>query len=162
MFDSPPLLSPANYNHTIFSIYANNFFYIINIKMALKITLKPSEKIVIGGGVITNGSGSKCELIIENNAPVLREKDILNEKEADSPCSRIYFVIQLMYIDQENLDIHTNTYWKLVRQVLKAAPSMTGRIDQISEHIFNGKYYQALKLADKLIEYEQEVIGHVR
>ena len=162
MTDLPPLLSPANYSHSIFPIYVKNSFYIDKIKMALKITLKPSEKIVIGGAVITNGSGSKCELIIENNAPVLREKDILSEKDADSPCSRIYFVIQLMYLDQENLDIHTDAYWKLVKQVLKAAPSMTGRIDQISEHIFNGKYYQALKLAGKLIEYEQEVIGHVR
>ncbi len=130
--------------------------------MALKIALKSGERIVIGGAVISNGSGSKCELVIENNAPVLREKDILSEKDADSPCSRIYFSIQLMYIDQENLDIHSDTYWKLVKQVVKAAPSMTGRIDQISEHIVNGKYYQALKLAGNLIEYEQEVIRHVR
>jgi flagellar protein FlbT len=130
--------------------------------MALKIALKPNERIVISGAVITNGSSSKCELIIENNAPVLREKDILSEKDAESPCSRIYFVIQLMYIDQENLDLHTDTYWKLVKQVLNVAPSMTGRIDKISEHIFNSKYYQALKLAGKLIEYEQEVIRHVR
>lgn len=153
---------PANINHTIFPIYAKNSFDIDNIKMALKIALKPNERIVISGAVITNGSSGKCELIIENNAPVLREKDILSEKDAISPCSRIYFVIQLMYIDQENLDLHTDTYWKLVKQVLKAAPSMTGRIDKISEHMFNGKYYQALKLAGKLIEYEQEVIRHVR
>lgn len=130
--------------------------------MALKITLKSRERIIIGGAVICNGSGSKCELIIENNAPVLRQKDILSEKDADSPCSRLYFIIQLMYIDQENLDIHSDTYWKIVKQVLNAAPSMTGRIDQISEHIVNGKYYQALKLAGNLIEYEQEVIRHVR
>jgi flagellar protein FlbT len=130
--------------------------------MALKIALKSGERIVIGGAAICNGSTSKCELIIENNAPVLRQKDILSEKDADSPCSRLYFIIQLMYIDQENLDIHADTYWKLVKQVLNAAPSMTGRIDQISEHIVNGKYYQALKLAGNLIEYEQEVIRHVR
>ena len=130
--------------------------------MALKIALKNGERIVIGGAVISNGSGSKCELIIENNAPVLREKDILSEKDADSPCSRIYFSIQLMYIDQENLDIHSDTYWRLVKQVLKAAPSMTGRIDHISEHIVNGRFYKALKLAGNLIEYEQEVIRHVR
>jgi flagellar biosynthesis repressor protein FlbT len=130
--------------------------------MALKLALKSGERIVIGGAVIINGSNSKCELIVENNAPVLREKDILSEKGANSPCSRIYFCIQLMYLDLENLNIHSDTYWKLVKQVLNAAPSMTGRIDQISEHIVNGKYYQALKLAGNLIEYEQEVIRHVR
>jgi flagellar biosynthesis repressor protein FlbT len=130
--------------------------------MPLKIALKSGERIVIGGAVICNGSPNKCELIIENNAPVLRQKDVLREKDAESPCSRLYFIIQLMYIDQENLDIHYETYWKIVKQVLNAIPSITGRIDQISEHIVNGKYYQALKLAGNLIDYEQEVIRHVR
>ena len=130
--------------------------------MALKITLKTGERVVIGGAVITNGTSGKCELIVENKAPVLREKDILGEKEADSPCRRIYFAIQLMYIDQENLALHSDTYWKNVEQVVQAAPSLSGRIDRISEHIVNGRYYQALKLAGKMIEYEQEVIRNVR
>ena len=130
--------------------------------MALKIALKPGERMLIGGAVVKNGSRQTAELIVENNAPVLRKKDILNEKEAKTPCSRIYFVIQLMYIDTENLAIHHESYWKLVRPLLQAAPRLTGLIDQINENILNGKYYQALKLAGKLIEYEQEVLRHVR
>ena len=100
--------------------------------MALKIALKPGERILIGGAVVKNGSRQTAELIVENNAPVLREKDILSEKEADTPCSRIYFVIQLMYIDTENLAIHHESYWKLVRPLLKAAPRLHGidRSDQ--------------------------------
>ncbi len=129
--------------------------------MALKISLKSGERILIGGAVVKNGSRQTAELIIENNAPVLREKDILNEKEADTPCSRIYFVIQLMYIDTENLAIHHESYWKLVRPLLQAAPRLTGLIDQINENILNGKYYQALKLAAELIAYEKEIIGNV-
>lgn len=129
--------------------------------MALKIALKSSERILIGGAVVKNGSRHTAELIVENNAPVLREKDILSEKEADTPCSRIYFVIQLMYIDTENLAIHHESYWKLIRPLLKAAPSFTGLIDQINENILNGKYYQALKLAAELIAYEKEITGNV-
>jgi flagellar biosynthesis repressor protein FlbT len=129
--------------------------------MALKIALKPGERMLIGGAVVKNGSRQTAELIIENNAPVLREKDILNEKETDTPCSRIYFVIQLMYIDTENLAIHHESYWKLVRPLLQAAPRLTGLIDQINENILNGKYYQALKLAAELIAYEKEIIGNV-
>ena len=123
--------------------------------------LKPGERILIGGAVVKNGSRQTSELIVENNAPVLREKDILNEKEADTPCSRIYFVIQLMYIDTENLAIHHESYWKLVRPLLQAAPRLTGLIDQINENILNGKYYQALKLAAELIAYEKEITGNV-
>jgi len=130
--------------------------------MALKIALKPGERIIIGGAVVKIGSHQTSELIVENNVPVLREKDILSEKEADTPCTRIYFVIQLMYIDTENLAIHHESYWKLVRPLLKAVPRLTGLIDQINENILNGKYYQALKLAAELIAYEKEITGNVQ
>jgi len=128
--------------------------------MPLKITLKPNERMIVGGAVITNGN-TRCDLLIENKVSILRQKDIMSEKDADSPCRKIYFTIQLMYIDEENLIEHHNTYWKLVQDIVKAAPSMLALIDQISEHILNNKYYQALKLARKLIDYEQEVIDRV-
>jgi flagellar protein FlbT len=129
--------------------------------MALKIILKPHERIILGGAVVTNGR-SKSELIIENNVPILRQKDILSEKEANSPCRRIYFVIQLMYVDEENLVTHHNTYWKLVQGLISAAPSTIGPIDQISIHILAGRYYQALKLGKKLIDYEEEILKNAR
>lgn len=129
--------------------------------MALKITLKPHERLIVGGAVVTNGN-ARSDLIIENNVPILREKDILSEKNADTPCKRIYFVIQLMYVDDKNLSEHHALYWRLVRDVVKAAPSTTLLIDQISEQILHNNYYQALKKAKKLIEYEQEVISRVR
>jgi len=128
--------------------------------MPLKITLKPNERMIAGGAVITNGN-TRCNLLVENKVPILRQNDIMSEKDADSPCRKIYFTIQLMYIDEENLIEHHNTYWKLVQDIVKAAPSMLALIDQISEHILNNKYYQALKLARKLIDYEQEIIDHV-
>ena len=128
--------------------------------MPLKITLKPHERMIVGGAVITNGN-TRCDLLIENKVSILRQKDIMSEKDAGSPCRKIYFTIQLMYIDEENLIEHHNTYWKLVQDIVKAAPSMLALIDQISEHILNNKYYQSLKLARKLIDYEQEIIEHV-
>ena len=130
--------------------------------MALKISLKPHEKMILGGTVIANGNNAACHLIIENKVPILREKDILSEEEANSPSRRLYFVIQLMYIDDENLDLHQKKYWKLVKEIVKAAPSTVGFIDQISEYIVGGKYYQALKFANNLIKYEQEVISRVQ
>jgi flagellar protein FlbT len=129
--------------------------------MALKISLRPHERLIIGNAVIENG-GVRSEFMVENNIPILREKDIMSDKDADSPCRRIYFVIQLMYIDEKNLAEHHNAYWELVKDVVEAAPSTLGLIDQISWYILGNKYYQALKLTKKLIEYEQEVINNVR
>lgn len=129
--------------------------------MALKIILKPNERMIIGGAVVRNGA-SKSELIVENNVPLLRERDIMKEGEADTPCKRIYFIIQLMYIDGENMKEHHDVYWRLVRDVVQAAPSTIGVIDRISEHVLAGRHYQALKTCQELIEYEEEVMNNAR
>ena len=129
--------------------------------MALKIFLKPGEKIIISGAVVTNGN-AKSELFIENRVTILREKDIMKEAEADTPCRRIYFVIQLMYMDEENVVDYHRTYWQLVRDVLAAAPSTLGLIDPISKHVLSGEYYQALKLTRKLTNYEKEAVKNAR
>jgi flagellar protein FlbT len=129
--------------------------------MALKITLKPGERMIIGGAVVTNGNSTSCDLVIENKTPILRQKDILTEEKADSPCRRIYYAIQLMYIDEGNLAAYHKVYWDLVRDFIHAAPSTVAMIDSINEHILHRRYYQALKLTKRLIDYEQEAIERV-
>jgi flagellar biosynthesis repressor protein FlbT len=129
--------------------------------MALKIDLKPHERAIIGGAVMANGN-SRCELVVENNVPVLREKDILREKDTLTPCKRIYFIIQLMYIDDSQLLDKYNVYWTLVKDVVEAAPSTARLIADMSEYLLNKRYYPALKLAKKLIKYEEEVTAYAR
>ena len=66
-----------------------------------------------------------------------------------------------MYIDEPNLAAYHKLYWDMVKGLVRAAPSTVVLIDSISEHILHRRYYQALKLTKRLIEYEQEVIQHV-
>jgi flagellar biosynthesis repressor protein FlbT len=128
--------------------------------MALKILLKPHEKLIIGGAVVING-GTKSELVVENNVPILREKAIMGFTDADSPCKKIYFVIQMMYVDEKNIAEHHKTYWSLVREVVEAAPSTRPMFQVISNYILQNKFYPALKAARKLIDYEERVMNHV-
>jgi flagellar protein FlbT len=125
--------------------------------MGLKIELKPQERFIIGGAVVKNGN-SRTELIIENRVPLLREKDILSIDKADTPCKRIYFLLQLMYVEGKDLAEFQKTYWDLVRDVVKAAPSLIGFVDAISEHIISNRYYQALKIAKQLIKREEKLV----
>jgi len=129
--------------------------------MALKISLKPHEKLIINGVVITNGK-THTECIIENQATILREKDILRADEATTYCGKIYLAIQMMYIDGKNLVEYHNTYWTLVRDLVKAVPSTLEHVGLISDHLLKNEYYQALKAARKLMDYEQEVLNRVR
>jgi flagellar protein FlbT len=128
--------------------------------MPLKITLRPKEQMIIDGAVVRN-AGLTAHLLIENDVPILREKDILAEADAQSPCRQTYFVIQLMYIDEQNLTKYYEAYWKLVKEIVKILPGAVGLVDQINECIISRKYYQALKLANQLIDFEEEVFQDV-
>lgn len=127
--------------------------------MALVIDLKPKEKIIVGNAVITNDN-QRTRLHIEGDAPILREKDVLREDEATSPCKRIYYIIQLMYLAKDATEIY-DSYFASVRELQDVAPSTSVYIADISQHILGGHYYKALREARKLIDYEQELMANV-
>jgi len=123
--------------------------------MALKVELKPGERIVIGECVITNDD-QRTRLLIEGSAPVLREKDIMTAERANTPAKRIYLAVQLMYTSS-NPRTHHEVYFALMRDMVGAAPSTWPLIETINNHILRGELYKALKQSRKLIEYEQEL-----
>lgn len=129
--------------------------------MGLKISLKAGERMIVGGAVITNGDKT-ADFVIENRVPILRQKDVMTEEEACTPCRRIYFVIQLMYVDPAELPEYWKLYLELAREVATAAPSTRLIIDGISEEIASARYYRALKKTRILINYEKELMDHVR
>lgn len=127
--------------------------------MALKISLKPEEKMILGGAVIKNSSHPSV-FFIENNVLVLRERDIITEELADTPCKRVYFTVQLMYLDEKNLAQYHSIYWQQVGELTDAVKTMIPLVTEISEHILAGEYYKALKVAKKTIAYEKELLDH--
>lgn len=129
--------------------------------MSLKIELKPGERVFVGGAVIQNGP-TPCEFLVLNDIPLLREKDILNEGEANSHCLRIQLCVQLMYMDAAHLSGYQKDYARLVAELLEAAPSAAQRIAEINLHLAFGEYYQAIKSAKRLVAYERELIEHAR
>lgn len=126
--------------------------------MALKVEIKSGERIIIGEALITN-DGPRARLFIEGESPILREKDIMRAEEADTPCKKIYLTIQIMYLSPTPRQ-YFDLYFALIRDVLKAAPSMTPRIDAINNEILTGSYYKALKLTKALIAYEKELMDN--
>ncbi len=128
--------------------------------MALVIDLKPNEKILIGTAVITNDS-QRTRLHIAGEAAILREKDVLKEEDADSPCKQVYFIVQCMYLARNPKEYHEK-YFKLVREIQTAAPTTTGFFLHINEKIIQGQYYKAMKEAKDLITYEQELLHNAQ
>jgi flagellar protein FlbT len=126
--------------------------------MALKVELKPNERIIIGNSVIRNGE-QRTRFFIEGDAPILREKDILTPTTADTPGKKVYLAVQLMYL-QGDLSSHNEIYFPLVRDFLNAAPSAMPLIAEINNRILSGDLYKALRSAKKLVAYEQDLMEH--
>jgi len=122
--------------------------------VALKIELKPNERMIVGDCVITNGE-QRARLMIEGTVPVLREKDIMTLSRANSPAKRLYLAVQFMYMAKWPHDNHA-LYLQLAREILKAAPATRLFIDSINNRILTGELYKALKETRKLIAYEKE------
>ncbi|HEY0233449.1 MAG TPA: flagellar biosynthesis repressor FlbT [Afipia sp.] len=125
--------------------------------MALKVELKPHEKIIIGSCVITN-TEQRAKILIEGERiPILREKDILTPATADTPAKLLYLAVQLMYISHDPQEHHP-VYFDLMRDLLSAMPSSAAAISEINNHILSGDYYKALKESKRLIAHEAELL----
>jgi flagellar protein FlbT len=126
--------------------------------VSLKVELKPHERLIIGNCVVTN-SDQRTRLFIDGNAPILREKDILTADTANSPARRIYFAVQLMYLDNDISKLR-GEYFELVNDIVTAAPSCIPIVDEINNDILTGALYKALKAAKRLIQYEQDLLAN--
>lgn len=130
--------------------------------MPLKLSLKPGEKFVLNGAVVQNGD-RRGTLILQNKASVLREKDIMQEDEVNSPSRRIYFPVMMMYLDEAGAQRYYDEFVRRLSEFMGAVrnPEILAECVNISRHAMAREYYKALMLCRKLIEYEDERLGHV-
>ncbi|MCK5576463.1 MAG: flagellar biosynthesis repressor FlbT [Sphingomonadales bacterium] len=129
--------------------------------MALKLTLKPGERFVVNGAVIANGD-RRSSLVLHNKASILREKDIMQEDEANTPARRIYFPIMLMYLES-NLRSTDEYYEQFVLRMTEfmnvvATPEIIDLCVQISKDVMANNFYKAVMNCKKLIAIEQELM----
>lgn len=125
-----------------------------DLEVALKLELKPNERVLLGDCVITN-AGQRTRLVIDGKVPILREKDIMALGHGNSPAKRVYLAVQFMYMAKQPRDNYA-IYLQLARQMLKTAPETKPFIDRINNRILTGDLYKALRETRKLIEYEKE------
>jgi flagellar protein FlbT len=130
--------------------------------MPLKLSLKPGEKFVLNGAVLANGD-KRISLVIQNKACVLREKDIMQPRDAKTPARRIYLAIMMMYLDGEASEEPYNEFALRMTEFMSAiaTPGVLASCVEISRDVAQGAYYKALISCRKLFDYEQERLSYV-
>jgi flagellar biosynthesis repressor protein FlbT len=129
--------------------------------MPLKLSLKPGEKLVLNGAVIANGD-KRASLIIQNKACLLREKDIMQPEEAETPARRIYLPIMMMYLDPEGSEQYYNDFALRMTEFMGAIRNREALATciEISRDVMAASFYKALMLCRKLFEFERERLSY--
>ena len=126
--------------------------------MPLKLSLKPGEKFVLNGAVVQNGD-RRGVLILQNKASVLREKDIMQAVDADTPARRVYLPVMMMYIDESQASTFYDEFVRRLSDFMGATRNAEIMAECVatSKHVLAREYYKALMSARKLVEYEEKI-----
>ena len=129
--------------------------------MPLKLSLKPGEKFVLNGAVVQNGD-RRGVLVLQNKASVLREKDIMQAEDANTPAKRIYFPVMMMYLDEGSADKFYDEFVRRVTEFMSVVKNPDALADCVaaSKHVMAREYYKALLAARKIIDYEEQRLGN--
>lgn len=130
--------------------------------MPLKLSLRPGERFVLNGAVVQNGD-RRAVLVLQNKASVLREKDIMQPEDVQSPARRIYFPVMMMYLEEGNAEKHYDEFVRRLTEFMSVIsnPAILAECVNVSKNCMAREYYKALMSCRKLIEYEDERLGNV-
>jgi flagellar protein FlbT len=131
--------------------------------VALKLNLKPGEKIVINGAVIVNGD-RKAFLAVKNFANILRETDVMQEEEANTPTKRAYFAAQLMLLDPEHRADYESAFRRYMQDIIGVFSNaeILDTLNQALTYFDEGDYYKILAALRKVIKYESVLFDSIQ
>ncbi|MBL4602336.1 MAG: flagellar biosynthesis repressor FlbT [Emcibacteraceae bacterium] len=130
--------------------------------MALKLSLKPGEKFVVNGAVIVNGD-RRTTLVLQNKASLLREKDIIQAEDVDTPAKHVYFPIMLMYMDPAGYNKYHEQFVLRMTEFLGVVEDVEIKLQcvAISKDVMECDFYKALMKCKKLFEFENVRLANV-
>jgi len=122
----------------------------------LAVKLKPRERIVVNGAILCNGD-FRNTLYFANTASILREKDVIRVEEVSSPVARAYYLVQLMMLNADDLEVYRCSYEKLMTKLLQtfANHKIRQKLAESTQRVLHGDYHKALAALRPVRDYEK-------
>jgi len=129
----------------------------------LVLELRQGDMMVVNGAPIRFRSRTRIELTA--HARFLFGRQIMPPQEADTPARRIYFSLQTAYIGDdaervsglEEARLRTEEFKQVTTSAMAVAI-----LDQAMACADAGRCYQALRLARRVVQHEDAVLGRAR
>lgn len=125
----------------------------------LVLKLGPNERVLVNGAVIENGSRRSKLNILTPKANILRLRDAIHPHEANTPVSRVCYILQLVLSGDEDLSeagIQVKNGLNQLAQVFTDSESRS-LLGIATENIENEKVYPALKALRELLLIEKNL-----
>lgn len=129
------------------------------MKNALKISLKPNEKIYINGAVIKVDRKTTLELL--NDVQFLLESHVLQPEDASTPLRQLYFMVQIMLMDPAGAPQARALFRQSLPLTLESFEDEEIRagLKQIDRMVGEDRVFEALKSLRILYRLEERALG---
>jgi len=121
--------------------------------MPLKLSLKPKEAVVVNGAVLRNGE-RRGTILLQNQARVLRQKDVLDPDATKTPIEHLYFAVMQMYLTGETEGMLYDQAVIAIAAAMEETEedAARARLVEISAACAAGETYQALTRCRKMMK----------
>ncbi len=130
--------------------------------MALKLTLKPDERIIVNGCAMRN-SGRRHVLTIESQADVIRGQDLLDPDGVATPVRLVYFLIQTALT---RADLRDDLVTQIQKQLAVLATVFGGAnlalVFEAANYVSIGDYYKALRALRPVMRHEEDLFARMQ
>ena len=125
--------------------------------MPLKLSLKPSEAVIVNGAVIRNGE-RRGTLLLETKARILRERDIMHPEHVKTRQEAAYFAVMQMYLTGDTEGPLYDTCIASLVDLMEETDAEEEREEvlSISRALAAGEVYRALGKCRKMIRQEPD------
>lgn len=127
----------------------------------LVLSLKPNEKFLVNGALLSNGPKRGQICVGDDNVNVLRMSDVIHPSEVNTPIRRVYYAAQIILSgDAGAIEIEAD-----IRNGLDALESVFAEtpllknIEKAKAAASNARYYSVLCALKPLLSVEEELLG---
>ena len=125
----------------------------------MHITLRANEKIYINGAVLK--PDRKVSLELMNDAVFLLEAHVMTEGDATTPMRQLYYIVQLMLMEPNDLAINTTVFLQQSSAMEGAYrhPLILDGLAKVVALVGRRRHFEALKLIRALLPLDDDIIA---
>jgi flagellar protein FlbT len=127
----------------------------------LVLKLAPKERVLINGAVIENGDKRSRLSIVTPNANILRLRDAIHPDTVNTPVRRVCYIAQLVLAGEADPEEGRRQLLRGIEQLSQVFqdPDSRGHLDDATDAVVEGRFYQAMKALRGLMPREARLLG---